>query len=99
MPDIRGRKMSMGTTSGWARGIIRNASSAVAQAQSQAKSGKKLISLVQLSRTFGWSSTKATLICLPKDCSAERLPFINSAPLALGGIMVQYDPADFSNPH
>src|SRR5581483_7745788 len=61
-PDMRGRKMSMRTTLGGSCGLSRIASSPVAQTQMQEKSGKELINRAQLSRTFGWSSTSATLI-------------------------------------
>jgi hypothetical protein len=88
MPDMRGRKMSMSTTSGCSWGMIRNASSPVLQAQIQTKSGKELMSFVQLSRTFGWSSTNATLIGRFEAGSDERLPFVGFVILAFGGIMI-----------
>ena len=44
----------------------------------QVKSGKELMSLIQLSRTFGWSSTKAIL----------SFRFAGLVVLALGWIMI-----------
>src|SRR5271165_3516424 len=88
IPDMRGRKISMSTTSGVSGGMTRTASSPVVQAQIQVKSGNELINLIQLSRTMGWSSTKATLIWRFEDGSVERLPFAGLAGLELGGVMV-----------
>jgi hypothetical protein len=67
---------------------MRKASSPVAQAQMHDKSGNELMSLTQLSRTFGWSSTKATLIGRFEVASAERLSFVGFVILTLGGVMV-----------
>src|ERR1022692_3334671 len=87
MPDMRGRKISMSTTSGCSCGMVRTASSPVAQAQLQTKSGKELMSFVQLSRTLGWSSTKATLSGRLGFGSVERLLLSGLVVLALGGVM------------
>lgn len=54
----------------------------------QVKSGKELMSLVQLSRTFGWSSTKATFIGFFKAGPAGQFPFAGFVILRFGGIMV-----------
>ena len=59
MPDMRGRKISMSTTSGAASGMAFKASSPVLHVQMHFKSGKEFRRRNQLSRTFGWSSTRA----------------------------------------
>ena len=51
MPDIRGRKISINTTSGSLLGITASASSADMQEQTQLKSGNELMRRVQLSRS------------------------------------------------
>src|SRR6266567_4738352 len=89
MPDMRGKKISMSTTSGDSAGITRKASSPVAQAQLHTKSGNELISLIQLSRTLGRSSTNATLIRRFAPGSTERPPLAGFVILALGGVMVR----------
>jgi len=61
MPDIRGRKISISTRSGFNEGITFSASSPDTQPCIQAKPGSELISFVQLSRTPGLSSTSTTL--------------------------------------
>src|SRR5450756_2763777 len=96
MPDMRGRKMSINTTSGSSCGIIRSASSPVAQAQMQAKSGNELMSLIQLSRTFGWYYTRAILSFRFAPGSAARLAFAGLDVLSLCGICLFYtsDAAD-----
>src|SRR6267142_5128987 len=72
MPDMRGKKMSIRITSGLSSGMTRNASSPLAQAQTQRKSGNELIRRVQLSRTLGWSSTNATFTGTLEEASARR---------------------------
>jgi hypothetical protein len=62
MPDIRGRNTSISTTSGFSTGIMRRASSADAQVQTQVKSGNEEIRRLQLSRVSRWSSTRATRV-------------------------------------
>ncbi len=56
--------MSMSTTSGAARGILRNASATVAQVQTHWSPGVRLISVSKPSRTVRLSSTMATLIMI-----------------------------------
>ena len=74
-----GRKISISTASGCATGITRNASSPEGQMHWQEKSGNELISLIQLSRTFGWSSTRAILSFRFAPGSAARLAFAAAA--------------------
>jgi hypothetical protein len=52
MPDMRGRKISINTTSGSLRGMVASASSALRQEHTQVKSGNELMSRVQFSRAF-----------------------------------------------
>src|SRR5690606_15293358 len=59
IPDIRGKKMSINTTSGFSAGINRSASSADEQTQTQTKSSNDAINRDQLSRKSGLSSTNA----------------------------------------
>src|ERR1039457_1978763 len=89
MPDLHGRTISISTTSGCSWGIVCKASSPVSQAEIQANPGKELISLLQLSRTSGWSSTKATLTGRFEEITSERPFFIGLVALTPGGIMVQ----------
>ena len=56
--------------------------SPVAQAQVQMKSGNELMSFIQLSRTLGWSSTKAIL-------SGDFAEILNGG-LALAGLDIFY---------
>src|ERR1039458_3904591 len=61
MPDMRGRKISISTTSGFTTGITRSASSPEAQVLTHENPGSELISFTQLSRTPGLSSPNTTL--------------------------------------
>src|ERR1035437_10297814 len=61
MPDMRGRKISISTTSGFSAGITRTASSPDAQACTQENPASESMSFTQLSRTPGLSSTRTTL--------------------------------------
>src|SRR4029077_8555436 len=74
MPDIRGRKMSIRIASGRTPGMTRTASSPLLQTQAHAKSGNELINRHQLSRTFGWSSTRATLSGVFWEAATGRFP-------------------------
>src|SRR5256714_15526094 len=88
MPDMRGKKMSIRITSGLSSGMTRSASSPLAQAQTQRKSGKELISRVQLSRTLGWSSTNATFRGILEEASARRpAEAVERARLLVGGVI------------
>jgi hypothetical protein len=60
MPDMRGRKMSMRITSGFAGGMSRNASSPDEHEQTHLMSGKESMSRHQLFMTSRLSSTMAT---------------------------------------
>ena len=59
MPDMRGKKISISTASGWTAGISRNASSPEEQTHSHEKSENELMSFDQLSRKSALSSTSA----------------------------------------
>ena len=91
MPDIRGRKMSINTTSGFAWGTLPKASSALTQAltqaQTQAKSGKELIRRVQFSRIVVWSSTSATLMRCWGEGSANGFLWAGLGVMASGRII------------
>ena len=61
MPDMRGKKISISTTSGAMGGITRKASSPDEQTVTHENPASELMSLHQLSRTPALSSTKTTL--------------------------------------
>src|ERR1051326_6628985 len=61
MPDIPGRRMSIKIASGLTSGIIRTASSADGQVQTQSNPPNDWIICTQLRHKSSWSSTSATL--------------------------------------